>query len=499
MGLLSFIGRMFGRAQAPKAAAPNDWRAMNRAFNHIRAGYESSLSHDENARRWGHIDFLSARSANNYQTRRMSRMKSRYVYKNNCFAKGIVDKKVMHLIGTGPVPRFTTGMGPEVDARIKESWLEWADEVGFVEKLTTTAQAKIVSGEGVLLFKNRPNNFHSVKLYLQDIECDQVSALTPNSIEDTFLDGVEVDELGIPVSYSVLRAHPGDYMTPGVAPWDSDRISAKKMAFWFKKNRPAQVRALPELDPALELFEHMREYRLNTLTTAALQACYTVYLKNTAGTGVGGDILGGAEATPMDTTGIERGMATELAAGYEPIQLDPTQPGTSFETFVYMLMAEACRTLGMPLNLALGTSQKFNFSSARLDHLDYRDDLKVERRDCEKVCCNPVTREWLDEAVMIPGLLPNGVNPLQTKISWRWPGFSFMDPEKDAKADTERLANGTKTYQRWYDEQGLEWEEEFEQRGREMKVAELLGFDLPSPKVAPDPAEREREYADETE
>lgn len=56
-------------------------------------------------------------------------------------------------------------------------------------------------------------------------------------------------------------------------------------------------------------------------------------------------------------------------------QFDPNQPTTSDDQFSEKCLGEAVRPLNYPLVLALGTSQKFNFSSAKLDFNDYRGSL----------------------------------------------------------------------------------------------------------------------------
>jgi hypothetical protein len=49
----------------------------------VRARYDNALTVDENRRSWFGADYLSAKSANNFQVRRMLRMRSRYEVSNN--------------------------------------------------------------------------------------------------------------------------------------------------------------------------------------------------------------------------------------------------------------------------------------------------------------------------------------------------------------------------------------------------------------------------------
>jgi hypothetical protein len=45
-------------------------------------------------------------------------------------------------------------------------------------------------------------------------------------------------------------------------------------------------------------------------------------------------------------------------------QFTAAEPATTYEMFQEKCLGEACRPLSYPLNLALGTSQKFNFQLA---------------------------------------------------------------------------------------------------------------------------------------
>ena len=94
MGLLSRIGRLIGVSKAPAAPATPSPQ--------IRARYDNSLWNEENRREWFMADYLSAKSANNFQVRRQLRMRSRYEVSNNPYLFGISNSNADDLIGTGP-------------------------------------------------------------------------------------------------------------------------------------------------------------------------------------------------------------------------------------------------------------------------------------------------------------------------------------------------------------------------------------------------------------
>jgi hypothetical protein len=139
-------------------------------------------------------------------------------------------------------------------------------------------------------------------------------------------------------------------------------------------------------------------------------------------------------------------------------QFDAKQPTTTYEMFQEKCLGEACRPLNYPLNLALGTSQKFNFSSAKLDHVNYRNGLTVERTTATRSCSNPALR-----AVVRRGRAlrrdPRGQGTRSPpRHEWHWPGFEPLDPVTDAQADHERLSNGTDTYRGSGRGAGYDWQ-----------------------------------------
>jgi capsid protein len=198
---------------------------------------------------------------------------------------------------------------------------------------------------------------------------------------------------------------------------------------------------------------------------------------------------GPEEEDEFKTFPVDNGMMTVLPAGYDATQMRPEQPQAQFDSFTEKLIAEACRVLDIPLNLALGTSQKFNFSSARLDHINYRGGKRVERSQCDKICLRKVYVAFVAEGSRIPKYFdaqPSNFNETNCPHKWFWPGFEPLDPKGDSEADAQRLASGQITADEYYAEQGKDWEDIYKQLALEDKARKKLGlqFGLPG---KPDP------------
>lgn len=457
---------------------PTAWR---KTFRRVRARYDAAQTSTNNSRHWANADGLSARAANSLEVRKRLRERSRYEYDNNGYCQGVVLTLANDLIGTGPRLQLLTD-DAGVNRQVERAFSAWAEAVGLAEKLHTLTQAKKRDGEAFGILVNNPALPSPVQLDIREVECDQVTAPFESAWKSPALaatDGIELDAAGNPVAYHVLREHPGDLLR--VAPLASDRLPRRSVLHWFRRDRPGQARGVPEVTPSLPLFAQLRRYTLAALTAAETAADFAAVLQTDLPPDGATD-----EPTPFETLEIERGMMTTLPAGAQLGQLKAEQPTTTYPQFKSELLKEIGRPLNAPFNVVAGDSSPYNYSSARLDHLLYRSAIRVEREHCRRNVLERVYAAWLDEAAMVPGLLPAGVTA-ETPHAWYWPGSESIDPLKEAKADTERLANGTTTLAELLAEYGQDWEAFLRQRARELELMRELGI-APAPETRPEPA-----------
>ncbi len=482
--MIQWARRLFGLGgtPAPVRSAP---------AHGIKARFDNAQSTDENTRSWWMSDYFSAKAANNFQVRRQLRLRSRYEVSNNPYLHGICVSNADDLIGAGgPTLKVTTD-NEAYNRQVERAWKEWADEVGLAEKLRTLKLARTVDGEGFLILKTVEDLECSVKLYPVDVEADQVTTTLPRNMGELWVDGLVLHPVtGRPTAYSVLRHHPGDWYFPDLNPLKTDVIKARHVIHWFPKFRPGQVRGVPVFTPSLDLFNELRSFRKAVLKKVQVAANLTAVLETQAPADVSGIPQGTIDANtagePFDPVAVDNGTMLTLPWGTKLNQFTAPLDATTYEMFQERCLGEACRPLGYPLNLALGTSMKFNFSSAKLDHINYREGLKVERRDCETVCVNRLFAAFFDEAVMVPGLLPKGATLAQTPHEWHWPGFPTLDAQADTTADIAMINAGTLTWREFWATRGYDWRQVMKQQGEEQKEIEDLGLNFGEPPLRRD-------------
>jgi len=468
MGLLSFFTRR--RDQA----APEQ----------VQARYDAAQTTPLNQRHWAQADWLSADAALHPGIRRTLRIRARYEAANNSYLSGMLSTLATDLVGTGPRLQLQI---PDVDPEdqrvrdIEHSVHEWGRAIDLAAKLRIMRVARAVDGEAFGLKITNPA-LDGVQLDMKLVEADQVANPTW-ILELGAIDGLRLDTAGNVAEWHILRHHPGSLT------WSSnlgDWVPANRVLHWANRTRPGQHRGLGEIVPALELFAMLRRYTLATVTAAETSADFAALIHTNVPS------TDGASALPeWDTMPIVRGMAMSLPEGWDATQMRPEHPTTTFDMFERRLLNQIARCLNLPYIVAALDSSSANYSSMRGDYLVYRKTVGTQREDLERNVLDPLLADWLDEAALIRGMLPDGLPPVASwNWRWIWQGWEHVDPVKEADAQSIRLGNNTTTLADECASVGRDWREVLRQRAAEKALMQSLGIDEPAPKpAAPQPQE----------
>ncbi|MGQ0431817.1 MAG: phage portal protein [Microthrixaceae bacterium] len=459
-----------------------------RAMRLLRASYDAAVTNDDNRRHWANADGLSANAANSAEVRRVLRNRARYEVANNSYARGIVLTLANDVIGTGPRLQMLTE-DAEANRRIERAFAAWAKAVNLAEKLRTLRTARAEDGEGFAILTSNPKLPTQVQLDLRLVEADQFCTPDLASLDTNAVDGIVFDTAGNPVEYHVLKEHPGE--TARRFFLDYDRVPASSVIHLFRADRPGQARGIPDIMPALPLFAQLRRFTLAVIAAAETAADFAGILYTDAPAG------GESEAAePFEPIELEQRALVTMPGGWKMSQLQAEQPATTYAEFKKEILNEIARCLNMPFNVAAGNSSGYNYASGRLDHQTYFKAIRVDQSHIECVVLDRVLAAWLDEAALIPGLLPAGLGPFADwPHQWFWDGQEHVDPAKEASAQATRLANHTTTLAHEYARQGRDWEEALRQRAKEVALMQELG--LTPAQAQPAPADQEEEPIDD--
>lgn len=453
------------RAAGSKAAKAPASRA--RPVRSVAARWDAAQTTNENRKHWAMVDALSADAAASPAVRRILRNRARYEVGNNTYAEGIVTTLANDTVGTGARLQML-GM-TRIDAvLIEREFCAWADSIDLAEKLRTMRTARAVDGEAFAIQIQNDGLPTPVKLDLRLIEAEMVASSQFAGMTANNVDGITFDRAGNPVSYEVMREHPGGG-TGGFG--ETDTVDARNVLHYFAPKRPGQRRGIPELTPALPLFAMLRRYTLSVLAASELAADFAALLFT--------EQPPDGEATnamPFDTVEIERRMMMTLPAGWKMEQFKPSQPVSTYGEFKHEIINEIARAVQVPYNVAAGNSASYNYASGRLDFQVYFKAIKVERMRVRMQILERVFNAWKREAVLVEGYLPQQFRTVQTDWShdWFWDGAEHVDPQKEANAQETRLRNKTATHADEWGRAGKDWEAQFEQIAKERKkIADL--------------------------
>jgi len=469
----------------------------NRAVRMVRAKYDAAATNSDNRRHWANADGLSANTANSPEVRRVLRNRARYEIANNSYARGISLTLANDVVGTGPRLQLLTA-DSEANSRIEQAFMQWSKAVGLAEKLRTMRLARASDGEAFGILTSNPALPTAIQLDVRLVEADQVCTPDLFRADPNSIDGIVFDAAGNPIEYHVLREHPGDVTS--LAARNYDRVPAESMIHWFRADRPGQARGIPDFMPALPLFAQLRRFTLAVLAAAETAADFAGILYTDAPANGEADA-----AEPFEPIELEKRALLTMPGGWKMSQMEAEQPATTYGEFKRELLNEICRCLNMPYNIAACNSSGYNYASGRLDHQTYFKAIRVEQSHLECVVLDRILAAWLDEAILIPGLLPAGLPPIADwPHQWFWDGHEHVDPAKEASAQATRLANHTTTLADEYARRGQDWESQIRQRAKEVALLKELGISsapvqpaaTPTDEPEDNPADEETETAD---
>lgn len=481
--MFGWIRRAFSRRPAPITAMVSgryDWQkgwdeiGIRIPGSSIRAKYDAAQTTNENRRHWANADGLSANAANSPEVRRTLRNRTRYEVANNTHAKNIVLSLANYTVGTGPRLQMVTS-DDQINRAIESEWTRWTLAIDLPGKLRTMRMAKAEDGEAFAVFITRNNYRTPVSLDIRLYEADQVTTPglfmpTPNN-----LDGVVLDDNGIPVEYHLATQHPGD-TSFGINLNGYRRMPASQVLHYFRQDRPGQARGVSELTAALPLFALLRRYGLATLHASEEAATHSGVLQTRmppAGDQFTGEGAGQAAEMPIGATlEAERGAMTVLPEGWEMKQIDAKFPTAQFEMFHDKILGDIGCVLQLPFCVVACNSSGYNYASGRLDYQSYDLSLKIERATIEQQILDRAFAAWIDEAIRIEGYLPQPARMIKTNFDhqWFWDGREHVDPSREANAQETRLRNRSTNLAFEYAKTGRDWEVELSQWRKERAV-----------------------------
>lgn len=439
----------------------------------VRASYDAAQTTRENRRHWANADSLAAVAALTPAVRRTLRARARYEVQNDGYASGLVKDLAADVVGSGP--SLLCQLENDRDNRtIEDAWHEWCDAINFYDKLRILEESRVTDGETFLLaVTNRDiENDTGITLDLIDYESDQIADPTGTArfLDPLSDDGIKINSLNYPVSYTFLDRHPGDFRGFNQS---SRVIAADQVIHWYRKIRPGHIRGVTDMTTALPILPLLRRYTMATVTAAEVAARFAVLLQSKLSVPDADEESAAGEFEEFDLPQIG-GMT--LPSGYEAVQMKPEHPTSNFGQFDDSIVRRVGRGTQMPFGGTAGDHSKYNYSSARLE-LWFRNRRRSIVRDQLRIrVLDDAFKKWFQECRLARRFESRIANLAKVKHVWQYEAEPSLDPSKDAQADDSRLRNGTATLEEVLGARGVDWRESIRKSAEIANECERLGM-----------------------
>lgn len=437
--------------------------------------------------------------------------RSRDLIRNNGLAASASRTQVDNVVGVGlrvqATPNYRA-LGWKVEeaaewARTVEAqWLTWAENISCDATrtdnfylMTRLVYRSLFANGGVIalpVWLPRPGQRWATAISL--VEADRLSNPQDKPDDDRFRGGVEVDSYGAPIAYHIRKTHPGDaYWTAGSGWGEWERIPActkwgrPRVLHIFDRERVGQRRGMPDLTPIMARFKNLdrldkayiRTVLVDSLTSAFIES--DMEWEDVQGLFAEEDDPTRAylQARNANQVKLVGGGVGRLFPGERLKAFNTNRPSGTYTPFMEGAIRHIAAGLNIPYELLLKDFSKTNYSSARAALLEAWRYFNTQRALIAFRWVQPVYELWLEEAVNTdaveaPGFYLN--RHAYTRIRVIGPGRGWIDPLKEAQAAEKRIDAGLSTLQMECAEQGLDWEDNIDQRAREKAALQERGL-----------------------
>lgn len=443
------------------------------------------------------------------------RARSADLVRNNALAYGIIETLQRGVIGRGP--RFKSAAPGDLAATISGLFQAWTARAGWdgvaswSDVCDDLVSSSCISGDVLILW---PDVGDGTEPRVDLVDARRIDTPTDKTPEcDSCRLGVGYDRYGRVMGYYVRASDEGSTLRENYR-WFPLVRDGRINAVLFKRpsvRRPRQSRAVGILAPILHQLKEVPAYLLTENRRATQAAKNFVIIKtpdpksiadafeNVGGTG---DEAGIDQLLGRSYGNIPDGSMMSLGMGEDAVVVQPPQTNGGIGDYVEAQLRACAAAVGLPFEEAFRLYAKLNYSNARTIRMMSKTAYKVWRDKIEPSLCRPtielLIRYWWANGKL--GRIP--WNDALLAGSFHWDEMEYVDPLKEAEANTRAIETMQKSRQAVAAEQGRDWRQiidenlEAEAYAKERRAA--LGLTDPSAPAAP-AAEQEVTAEDDTE
>lgn len=439
---------------------------------------------------------------------------------NNGFVSGPIARIVNNVVGLGfqfqsratgddagsnVLPKITQSDAERFNIEMERGFRKWSKKADkrlimpFSGILRQVEGALIRDGEVLVIGRNSNRRDRMIPYCLDCLEIDRLYTPMGEIGNPKVRNGIRYDDEGVPETYYVLKTHPGENLAYiHTRPLDYDEVPAfnpngtRKVMHLFNPLRPEQSRGFSAFASALKDFQDLDRYREAEIMAALEAACMVGFVESTqpdawqAGRTVA-DVNGGdGEGTGNRIHEFAPGMWHYLSPGEKAEVFHPNRPNDIFGAFSDQLLRGPANALDIPPEILTQDWKGMNYSNARTALLQFYVSCRVRQAYLKYSFCEPVY-ENVARSLVAMGMVQARYfdRRMDDYLAHTWipPGWSWVDPVKEAKGKEIEIDNNFDTLTDVCAGKGRDLDETLEARAREIKkikdLEEKFGIEFP--------------------
>lgn len=408
---------------------------------------------------------------------------------------------------SGPISRLVNnivGSGFQFQARVKGSSLSVADSTAekinnqiegackrwFKQSdkrlmwnfgtMTRIVQGALTRDNGVLVVGRKSNRNGRIIPYCQDLyEVDRLRTPVGEITNPKIINGVEYDQEGVPVRYYVLKRHPGDCISGiGLKADDFEEIPAffpngsRKVMHLFSPIRPEQLFGFSKFASALKDLQDIDRTREAEILALLEDACLFGSVKTPSPMQFQQGQTAQTAVTDSHGRPVHEFSPNKwyyLPPGSEIDVHSPQRPNDGLADFLNFLSAGPANALDIPPEVLSQNWQGMNYSNARTVLLQFYLVCRISQKFLMDYYCEPTYECVLNDLIAFGKVqAPKFITNRDDYMAHAWipPGWQWVDPLKEAQANTEELESNSESLPRIWASKGEDWEEQLEIQAR---------------------------------
>ena len=415
----------------------------------------------------------------NKASRNTLRARARDLERNNPITNSILMAIKNNVVSTGFNMQARSD-NENFNKRIETLWEEWChhencdytQQQSLDDLLKLILERKAVDGGILVTFPIDKNR--EIPLTIQLHEVDELTSENVTLTNGNVLsDGVECTPEGKPLAYWITQTDVDGYTETVPI-----RIDAANAIFLWNRTRVSQFREITPMASTIVTTKDTGDYNNAVAFQQKTAACTSAFVETTSTAGAIGRMAQTKEQSNIEQ--IKGGRVQYLAPGETVKMLIPSGQAAEVGNYLPLQQRMIAAAQGLSLESTSRNVERVNYSSARQNLLADEITYKQMRKELIEYFLRPLYQRFVDVCYLTGLLDGTGYKPDKSyyQAVWLAPSLGWIDPKKEAEANTINLQNGGKSFQQYCAEQGADWRERIDEMAEVNKYAESKGVKL---------------------